>query len=251
VQNASQQGDGICCKTGEGSYTLYIEDSGGYERLVSGGNFKQKRMTHLISVRSQTPALTAREEEWLVAHNTRREYWHEYYGKSYVPLKWSGELAKSSQVYAEELLSTCDDQSIEHDPFNKYGENMAKNKGMGGWGELYAADKITGRFIDREVEIGYPNNYHLTQALWRASKYVGCGESEKPWNGGTCRIQVCRYSKVSNVLRPFAMAMLLYLLMHVTTLQAGNCAMTRDNWEEVMMEDDSGCFPDCPPEGCF
>lgn len=103
---------------------------------------------------------------------------------------------------------------------------MAKNKGTGGWGELYPADKITGRFIDREVEIGYPNNYHLTQvgffllcgrlilqlkraflcdccfafqALWRASKYVGCGESEMPWGGGTCRIQVCRYSKVSSV----------------------------------------------------
>lgn len=153
-------------------------------------------MTHLISVRSQSPPLTPREEEWLVAHNTRRQYWHDYYGKSYVPLKWSGELAASSKAYAEELLSTCGDSGIEHDPINKYGENMAKNKGTGGWGELYAADKITGRFIDREVEIGYPNNYHLTQALWRASKYVGCGESEKPFGAGTCRIQVCRYSKV-------------------------------------------------------
>ena len=113
-----------------------------------------------------------------------------------MPLKWSGELAASSKAYAEELLSTCGDSGIEHDPINKYGENMAKNKGTGGWGELYSADRITGRFIDREVEIGYPNNYHLTQALWRASKYVGCGESEKPFGAGTCRIQVCRYSKV-------------------------------------------------------
>ena len=157
---------------------------------MSGGNFKKKYITHLVSVRSKSPELTPREEEWLVAHNTRREYWHEYYGKSYVPLKWSGELAASSKAYAEKLLSTCDDSGIEHDPYNTYGENMAKNKGTGGWGALYPADKVTGRFIDREVEIGYPNNYHLTQALWRASRYVGCGDSEMEWNGGTCRIQV-------------------------------------------------------------
>jgi hypothetical protein len=191
------QGDGICCKTGDGFYTLSIEESSGYNQLVSGGNFKTKKMTHLISVRSKTPPLSSRDEEWLEAHNTRRQYWHTYYGKSYVPLKWSGELAASSKAYAEKLLSTCGDSGIKHDPDNKYGENMAKNKGMGGWGELYPADKVTGRFIDREVDLGYPHNYHLTQALWRASKYVGCGESEMDFNGGTCRIQVCRYSKVS------------------------------------------------------
>jgi len=220
-------GDGICCKSGNGAYTLSIEESGSFTPLVTGGNFKKTKMAHLISVRSKEPPLSSRDEEWLTAHNTRRKYWHNYYQKSYVPLKWSGELAASSQLYAEKLLATCGDQGIEHDPDNKYGENMAKNKGMGTWGSLYEADKIVGRFVDREVDIGYPHNYHLTQALWRATRYVGCGESEMYWNGGTCRIQVCRYSK------------------------AGNCDMNRDNWEEKMMLDDSGCFPDCPPEGCF
>ncbi|KAL3789501.1 hypothetical protein HJC23_009737 [Cyclotella cryptica] len=190
-------GDGICCKSGNGGYTLFIEESGSFTPLVTGGNFKKTKMTHLISVRSKEPPLSSRDEEWLTAHNTRRKYWHNYYQKSYVPLKWSGELAASSQLYAEKLLATCGDQGIEHDPNNMYGENMAKNKGMGTWGSLYAADKIVGRFVDREVDIGYPHNYHLTQALWRATRYVGCGESEMDWNGGICRIQVCRYSKVS------------------------------------------------------
>jgi hypothetical protein len=196
------QGDGICCKNGDGSYLLSIEESGAYAPLVSGGNFKMTKFTHLISVRSQTPGLTAREEEWLTAHNTRRQYWHGHYGKSYVPLKWSGELAALSKVYAEQLLSTCDDAGIKHDPTTAYGENMAKNKGQGEWGSLYSADKVVGRFVDHEVDVGYPHNYHLTQALWRASRYVGCGESEMDWNGGTCRIQVCRYSKVSSIFWP-------------------------------------------------
>ena len=193
------QGDGICCQSGQGSYTLSVEESFGYYRLITGGNFKQKQMSHLISVRSKSPPLSAREEEWLVAHNTRRQYWHSYYDKSYIPLKWSGQLAASSKAHAEELLATCGDAGIKHDLTNKYGENMAKNTGTGGWGRLYSADKITGRFVDREVEVGYPHNYHMTQALWRASRYVGCGESEMEFNGGTCRIQVCRYSKVSVV----------------------------------------------------
>jgi hypothetical protein len=34
--------------------------------------------------------------------------------------------------------------------------------------------------------------------LWRASKYLGCAESERDYNGGKCRVQVCRYAKAGN-----------------------------------------------------
>lgn len=34
--------------------------------------------------------------------------------------------------------------------------------------------------------------------LWRASKYIGCAESERDYNGGKCRVQVCRYAKAGN-----------------------------------------------------
>jgi hypothetical protein len=34
--------------------------------------------------------------------------------------------------------------------------------------------------------------------LWRSSKYLGCGESEKNYPGGKCRVQVCRYAKAGN-----------------------------------------------------
>lgn len=82
---------------------------------------------------------------------------------------------------------------------------------------------------------------HLTNAIWRATKYVGCGEAEKSYqveaNGITsthmCRAQVCRYAK------------------------PGNCGMGQYKnaqgivqWEIPMLKDDSPCGPDCPPEGC-
>mmetsp|Transcript_115 Transcript_115/g.185 ORF Transcript_115/g.185 Transcript_115/m.185 type:complete len:381 (+) Transcript_115:82-1224(+) len=219
-------GDGICCQYGDGYYDFYIEDDGGWNKVILGGNFKQKKIVHSIQIRVVDPPLSDRDEQWLVAHNTRRKYWHEYYEKNYVPLKWSAELAESSRVYAEKLLDACDDYGIIHDPDNSYGENMAKNKGTGGWGEEYHPDKLVGRFVDREVGLPWPANAHLTQALWRASKYVGCADASKDWNGGTCRTQVCRYSK------------------------PGNCGMTSD-WEEKVLQDDSSCYPECPPEGCF
>ena len=51
------------------------------------------------------------------------------------------------------------------------------------------------RWVEFEIERPYPGNAHLTQALWRPSKYMGCGEAEKPFKNGMCRIQVCRYAR--------------------------------------------------------
>mmetsp|Transcript_11325 Transcript_11325/g.23885 ORF Transcript_11325/g.23885 Transcript_11325/m.23885 type:complete len:517 (+) Transcript_11325:140-1690(+) len=219
-------GDGVCCNFGNGYYTFSMEDNGVWDEIISGGNFKSKTKSEFIFVGSSH--MSSRDEEWLVAHNSRREYWHKsVYGKSFIPLKWSSGLAASAQKYAEDLLDSCDSSTIIHDPKNSYGENMAKNKGTGGWGELKPADNIVGRFVDREVGLDWPQNAHLTQALWRASKYVGCGDAVKDHNGGKCRIQVCRYSK------------------------PGNCGINNNTWESKMLEDDSGCEPACPPEGCF
>ena len=56
---------------------------------------------------------------------------------------------------------------------NEYGENLARNKGSGAWGQLYDPDKILNRFVEREVGLPWARNGHLTNALWRATKYVG------------------------------------------------------------------------------
>jgi len=53
------------------------------------------------------------------------------------------------------------------------------------------------RWVEKEATVGWPANAHLTQALWRATKFVGCYEHATPYrNGkGMCHIQVCRYAK--------------------------------------------------------
>lgn len=118
--------------------------------------------------------MSNRDEEWLVAHNTRRKKYHQQYGKKYVPLKWSEGLKQSSAQYAEELLSSCPSPTIIHDPNNAYGENLAKNKGTGGWGDLKPAENVTRRFVENEMDWEWPHNAHLTQALVRCVVACHC-----------------------------------------------------------------------------
>lgn len=181
-----EYGDGFCCNEGKGSYALYLND----EKLVSGGYFLQK-LSFTILVGWQ-PGMSTRDQQWLEAHNTRRKDWHERHGKAYVPLKWSTSLAEDAQNWAEELLNECDDDGIRHEPNISQGENLAKNKGSAnsGYSQLYPADNILRRWVEFEEFWGYPRNAHLTQALWRGSTYLGCGDSLKvnPINGSKCRM---------------------------------------------------------------
>ena len=70
---------------------------------------------------------------WLVGHNSRRQKFHAKYGKDFVPLVWSEELAKSSREFAEYLVG--EDCLFEHcvTLFGrdkcKFGENLAMNWG--------------------------------------------------------------------------------------------------------------------------
>ncbi|KAL7538046.1 hypothetical protein ACHAXR_008248 [Thalassiosira sp. AJA248-18] len=192
-------GDGLCNTKGCGYYKLFLNG-----REIVHVNHYAKNNTHLINVGyDPTPSMTQREVEYLHAHNTRRQTWHEMYNVSYVPLFWSPKLAEESLRWAHELLAACDSDGIEHEPMVPEGENLAKNKGIVnenglGFGQLYPPENIVKRWVDREIGWAYPDNAHLTQTLWRAGKYLGCGESEKDYNGGKCRVQVCRYAKAGN-----------------------------------------------------
>ena len=79
----------------------------------------------------------------------------------------------------------------------QYGENLASNAGNGKWGAIRHPEKIMIRWVEKEANVGWPANAHLTQALWRATKFVGCYEHATRYkNGkGMCHIQVCRYAK--------------------------------------------------------
>ena len=223
-----EYGDGMCCSSGKGYFKVYLDD----DEIIRGGNFQlEKRYTILVQF---DPVMSERDLEYLEAHNVRRKKYHEKYGASYVPLKWSPGLASQAEIWANELLATCGENGIDHEHNVVEGENLAKNVGSSDhMGQLYPADNILKRWVDNEEDLGYPGNAHLTQALWRATKYLGCGEATKPFNGGTCRIQVCRYAR------------------------AGNCAMDQydakigNNWMKPMLEDFTRCGPECPEEGCY
>mmetsp|Transcript_31299 Transcript_31299/g.65438 ORF Transcript_31299/g.65438 Transcript_31299/m.65438 type:complete len:619 (-) Transcript_31299:195-2051(-) len=223
-------GDGLCCGYGDGFVKAYLDD-----REIMYVTSFGKSMTEIINVGFDfAPNMTTRELLYLEAHNRRRKEWHESNNVTYVPLFWSPQLAEEARIWAEELLVNCSSHGIEHEKGVEEGENLAKNVGRDlTWGQLYPPNNIVGRWVDWEVNRPYPGNAHLTQALWRASHYLGCGESEKDFRSGKCRVQVCRYAR------------------------AGNCDMARynstkgKNWLPPMLADTSRCGPTCPPEGCF
>lgn len=230
--------DGMCCEFGNnGKYSGYVNGSKKFSSPPNGEDWAKR--VHNFSV-SNSPALpfdpkiamTKRETEWLESHNTRRRSWHTRHGKAFVPLEWSIALKTESKKFAQKLLrDSCGD--LYHDPDNIHGENLASNYGSGQWAGMRSVDSIVTRWVEDEADDGYPANGHLTQVLWRASKYVGCADASKPRNGGgTCHVQVCRYA------RP------------------GNCNMSKyksnqkDWWKKPMLMADSVCGPACPPDGC-
>lgn len=190
-----EYGDGFCCRYGEGFFRINLDG----RNVLNGGSFNEN-VTATINVGYEPEGyMTQREFEYLEAHNVRRKDWHERYNLTYVPLIYSPSLAKDSKAWADELLYSCGIVGIEHESFVPHGENLAKNTGdPETWGTLYPPENIVNRWVDFEIGLAYPSNGHLTQALWRASKYLGCGESEMPFRGGICRVQVCRYSRAGN-----------------------------------------------------
>jgi hypothetical protein len=153
------------------------------------------------------------------------------FGLAAVDLKWSNSLASNAKAYAEFLLDQQEYSStttlcnfaliVRHgaDPSNDVGgENLAADS----WPTPRTPEQVMkGWWDDERLYLGG----HFTQAAWRASHYLGCGEASKDMgNGVTCNVQVCRYIK------------------------PGNC-----NGRSLLkvLADDSACGPHCPEEGCF
>ncbi len=179
--------------------------------------------------------LKKRETAFLDAHNTRRKDWHTKNGKSYVPMKFSKSLKRSAKRWALQLVKDAciGKKGIYHDPqlgALGHGENVALSRGSGSWAILPTADKVIGRFVEREIPLPPHQKGHLTQVLWRPTKYVGCADASHTYADGKekCHVTVCRYVK------------------------PGNCNMGNwSQWKEKMLADDSPCGKPCPKEGCF
>lgn len=213
--------DGLCCKNGQGWYKMYVDGN-----MVAGGGYFIGSKSHTIKIGfNWRNGMTARDTEWLNAHNAKRRIHHG--GKGYRPVRHSRALKSSAQAYANRLGQNCRGGSLVHAKGTSEGENLAKNSGSGSWGNRYSCAKIMNRWVDQELSWPYPRNAHMTQVVWRATQYIGCGESVRQYGNQFCRTQVCRY------IRP------------------GNCNVRNKNWRAEAWKDDTGCGGACPNGGCY
>ena len=123
---------------------LYLDG----ELMVHGSDFAfGKKVQHTIVVGYDDTHLSnqmsIREIQYLNGHNWRRKMYHEKFGSTYVPLKYDLSLAEDAQYWANELLTDCDVQGIEHIPGQEEGENLAKNVGFDyESGQIYPVENI-------------------------------------------------------------------------------------------------------------
>jgi hypothetical protein len=157
---------------------------------------------------------------WVNAHNVRRQRYHTSNGKSYVPLKWSPSLANSASAWANNLLGSC---RLVHSSTSA-GENLAMQSWSNG-----SPDSVLTMWVEKEDpgngQYIFSKSGHFSQALWRGTKYLGCGTARR----SGCTIHVCRY------------------------LAPGNCNIRNNEWRwrQLVFADSSMCGPQCPAEGCF
>ena len=226
---------------GRGQYKLTLTDEfngledGAYfsvsvdgEEVVWGEKWdtSAKGETLSYTVRAgHVPYMTGRDEEWLTAHNDRRKAYHEMQGEKYRPLVWSPILAKAASDWIDVIMPSC---KITREGIEE-GENMSTRQTNGARDE--GPEVLLSRWVDKPLQnsVGYPDNQSMTQALWRATRYVGCGDGVTTNSDGSrCYVSICRYAR------------------------AGNCAVASyPNWKAGVLADRSVCGPACPGDVCY
>jgi hypothetical protein len=115
-----------------------------------------------------TQNLNEDAKAWLLAHNTRRETYHEQYGKAYVPLVWSGALADDAQAWVEENRpgTSCSIQTQDRDDVGQTSSSYWSTSSS------YTAipEEWLAEWVEEEADLEWDENKKFTQAIWRASK---------------------------------------------------------------------------------
>ncbi len=119
------------------------------------------------------------------------------------PVKWSAEIAKYAQAWADQIAKTGD---VQHRPMDgewaeKYGENIAL--GSGSKGTILAGVKM---WLD-EGQLYKPGTpmpansdaFHYTQMVWAASTEIGAGRALiKAGKYKGCWLTVCNFNPPGN-----------------------------------------------------
>mmetsp|Transcript_24811 Transcript_24811/g.55595 ORF Transcript_24811/g.55595 Transcript_24811/m.55595 type:complete len:492 (+) Transcript_24811:256-1731(+) len=202
-------------------YWVYIND----EEVLRGPAINSSIKFHIIRV-GYNPTLSTRELEWLEGHNSRRQDFHESNGKEFRPLKWSEKLAQQAQESADAIIANnCKYTGSS----GSVGENKSLRRHSRS-SNIPEPDIILKNWIDNKIDREYPDNFTMTGAVWRGSRWIGCAESTGMNDEGFfCHATSCRYS------RP------------------GNCSIgSFDNWLDAVLDDASMCGAVCPDsvEGC-
>ena len=181
------------------------------------------------------------DAEFVTAHNSRRETYHEAAGKDYIPLKHSDGLEDRSRKMAQILAFSTPavgcimrhcrflPEAQQEEIGCEYGENLFLRLG----GLQPTPEDAVRAWVDNEEAdflsdaATYKNAGHFTQALWRPTEYVGCHTVTNTVAAATCHVTVCSYAK------------------------PGNCGDVKGERIFGLYDDDSECEPKCPPEGCF
>jgi hypothetical protein len=205
-----------------GNDTYYTYTSTDTDDSIESANpTVESTIASTTTARTYTQYLGSYARTWLGLHNQRRKKYSAKYGYEYVPMMWSRVIARSAQAYAD-LLATGRCKDYHHDPSNQWGENLAYLKGIDS-PEKVLTMWVEGELLDQNAVLT-GRNLHMTQVLWRATHYVGCGTARN----SECYLYVCRY------------------------VTPGNCNLDATTWLSDTMQAISPCLPRCPPgEGCF
>jgi hypothetical protein len=220
--------DGKGLKKGQYSLTLSddfqgIANPGFYAVVVDGIEvlFDNKNKTYVINVGIDPPT-TARDKEWLNAHNIRRKAFFEAEGVTHKPLVWSPVLAEAASDWVDQITPTCipilESGNIDGENLSTRTANSERNEDP---------ETLLARWVDKQVGNTYPENQSMTQVLWKATRYVGCKDKMTQQDNQLCYVSVCRYAR------------------------AGNCQINSENWKEVTLAGRSGCGRACPGDECY
>ena len=201
------------------------------EEVFYGGRFNTPSGEKSFIVRPgyEPSDMSTNDRLWLNEHNKRRRQFHEDNGVPYGRLVWSNELEDSARAWIPQITSSCS-ISGNREPGLTPGENIAVRSAGTNINVDESPVAIMQRWVDNKTDLGYPNNQSATQALWAATRFVGCSNAVTDTaDGRKCYVSICRYA------------------------QAGNCDMGKwkdsngnVDWEGAATSSRSRCGPTCP-----